>query len=649
MATGDELAAVQQAHHRQLLALRQSAADLVDDAWLAYAGLDDAAAARFAGAVVPIVDGIVAQTGTLAAGYLGANDAILERASEIVPTVPIIRGGTPTADVYHRSIVEARRLVADGMTPERALDAGRARAVNTARTDVMLANKQAIDDAAAARPWVVGYRRVLTGRSCALCAVASTQRYRRANLQPIHASCDCDVAEIYGTEDPGQVINRQLLRDLRAAGKADGRPDYWNGPYVVDADGAIRYTKTEYVRDPATGKRLTTEAGSPVRVKVPGAEVGVKVRQHGEVGPLLTDKRHAFTPSSAVKPTPAPKVGGKPITAADPKIQAEARRRGLDPVQLAAQRERKRVARLEEQALARKALREMSEDSPDVIAAAERHGVSPAEVMAARARVPDVKRAIAAEAAEVQAREFDRLYVWNDVKMRGPGTYKGKPPAEYDWLEALDARERARLSRKWFDNSTTAAAPDELAQIIASNDPAMASLSPDEIIDEWLEATRRYEAAGALRRGKLPSSRAYSEQIDIDRLLPQISDEGYEVSRILGSADDIDIAGHIAAVDRDLVAREAFDYLERSTAPVHGQSPYRMSFQSWEEEVRELEYDLRNAFTPPTTEQLERYAELVPPLLDEPGTSYEDLYARIIATARQAGEEVPSHARIPWE
>lgn len=55
------------------------------------------------------------------------------------------------------------------------------------------------------------YRRVLTGReNCALCVVASTQRYYRGDLLPIHPGCDCDVQPL----PPGLAVNQVIDEDL---------------------------------------------------------------------------------------------------------------------------------------------------------------------------------------------------------------------------------------------------------------------------------------------------------------------------------------------------------------------------------------------------------------------------------------------------
>ena len=55
------------------------------------------------------------------------------------------------------------------------------------------------------------YRRVLTGReNCALCVVASTQRYYRGDLLPIHPGCDCGVQPL----PPGLAVNQVIDEDL---------------------------------------------------------------------------------------------------------------------------------------------------------------------------------------------------------------------------------------------------------------------------------------------------------------------------------------------------------------------------------------------------------------------------------------------------
>jgi hypothetical protein len=138
------------------------------------------------------------------------------------------------------------------------MDVGRQRVEQLAGTDVALAQREATVQAIDADERMVGYRRVLTGRSCAFCATASTQRYHRKQLMPLHSFCDCGVAPIFASSDPGQVINRPLLQSLKEAAKQDGQKDYWAARHVtVDEDGTVNLPK-------------------------------VTVREHGELGPVLT-------------------------------------------------------------------------------------------------------------------------------------------------------------------------------------------------------------------------------------------------------------------------------------------------------------------------------------------------------------------------
>lgn len=303
MAELDKLVGIQQAHHRRFLGVQDATAELIGEQWDTYAGLGNVAASEFEAAADVVIRTAKQQTSTLAVAYMNANDRLGGfPATGLVPVVPEIRNGVPPSEVYHRSIVEARARVAKGATFDEAMASGRARAVSTARTDVSLANKAEINRGGAVRPWVVGYRRVLTGRSCAFCATASTQRYKSADLLPLHPSCDCDIAEIFGTEDPGHIINRDLLGDLKKAGAEDGRPDYWNGPYVVDGDGSIRYRKVEKLLD-ADGRPLRTPSGEIRRKITAGDKVKVEVVDHGELGPMLTDAKHATTTAPELAPT----------------------------------------------------------------------------------------------------------------------------------------------------------------------------------------------------------------------------------------------------------------------------------------------------------------------------------------------------------
>lgn len=91
---------------------------------------------------------------------------------------------------------------------------------------------------------VTGFRRVVhpelseSGQSCGLCIVASTMRYTRRDLLPIHAGCNCETVEIFdidGVEfDPGHQINLEDLEVFyREAGDSTHGWDLKRGRYKV--------------------------------------------------------------------------------------------------------------------------------------------------------------------------------------------------------------------------------------------------------------------------------------------------------------------------------------------------------------------------------------------------------------------------------
>ena len=85
---------------------------------------------------------------------------------------------------------------------EVSIELGGKRLLSLVGTDMQLAARQQASYTmqASGREF---YRRVLTGaENCALCAIASTQRYSTADLMPIHPGCDCSVASIGSIDHP---------------------------------------------------------------------------------------------------------------------------------------------------------------------------------------------------------------------------------------------------------------------------------------------------------------------------------------------------------------------------------------------------------------------------------------------------------------
>ena len=121
------------------------------------------------------------------------------------------RGVDPRV-VYRRPAVDVYTALAAGKPLPQAAAEGHLRLTQLIGGDMQLAKVHASRQSMRAYPREGKYfRRVLTGReNCALCVVASTQRYHRGDLMPIHPGCDCGVQPL----PPGLAVNQVIDEDL---------------------------------------------------------------------------------------------------------------------------------------------------------------------------------------------------------------------------------------------------------------------------------------------------------------------------------------------------------------------------------------------------------------------------------------------------
>jgi hypothetical protein len=235
---------------------------------------------RYANVVKPQIDGLKLQAANLQAAYYQqvalANGEdftnVAVRSTQL--TDEVLRNGPSFDEVYRRPFVDVYRALASNELVSTAIQRGVARASSLAETDVQLASRIAGLRQREANNNIVGYRRVLTGaENCALCAIASTQRYTRNNLKPIHPGCDCGEEPIYGDFDPGQVIDQTGLDSIHEALQTQLG--------VSDAQA----------RDASIGKFVQYDDNTRL---ADFTEI-IATREHGEYGPTLTWRDQAFT------------------------------------------------------------------------------------------------------------------------------------------------------------------------------------------------------------------------------------------------------------------------------------------------------------------------------------------------------------------
>lgn len=255
-------------HQAQTEALRARIVRFIEATWGSLRSWRDADIDRFVAAVAPVVEGGQRLTANLTDAYLAAvAAATLDtpiRPRGIDPrsvTTEALRG-IGTAEMWQRVGVTVWTALSRGASLPDAVDQGLTRAISLATTNLQLAKTHTSRSILSADPGVVGYRRVLEGvGSCGLCAVASTQRYHDGDLMPIHPGCDCSVAPIYGTADPGRVIDPDALSDIRE---------------TLEVRFGVETNRAEDLRDQLV------------------------VHEHGEIGPVLAVRGQTFTGPSDI-------------------------------------------------------------------------------------------------------------------------------------------------------------------------------------------------------------------------------------------------------------------------------------------------------------------------------------------------------------
>lgn len=251
---------------------------------------------------------------------------------------------------------------------------------------------------------------------------------------------------------------------------------------------------------------------------------------------------------------------------------------------------------------------------------------------------------IVAGAARVAEESFGILHACDALRVcKPPREHRG---GEWDWLERLDPRERARLAAWWSDSP--ADIPDAVAERIRASMPTLENVSDDEVLRTvWLRHTRLVDAGGAIARGRFPSGRRYSSALDVSAFAPDVESDGYDVATIMG--DDAEALEHVRMVDATRETDGAYRALGAATRCAYGPAPWTMTADALEHEHRTLCAMLagREALTMSKRDATSRLAELAPAGIDR-GQDYAQLHADIIEAANIAGLlQVPTIVRLP--
>ncbi|MFE5159159.1 hypothetical protein ACFRNT_11605 [Streptomyces sp. NPDC056697] len=142
--------------------------------------------------------------------------------------------GTDPEEVYGRPFKDVWTALSNGEPLDVAVERGANRLEIIAKTDLQLARTHTVRAVADEQPAVEYTVRELQGEyDCALCMIASTQRYHKRDLAPIHPGCDCLVKTVKADYDPGQVIDEERLEAIHDAVEA-ALGDYDRGGRAID-------------------------------------------------------------------------------------------------------------------------------------------------------------------------------------------------------------------------------------------------------------------------------------------------------------------------------------------------------------------------------------------------------------------------------
>jgi hypothetical protein len=219
-------------------------------------------------AVVAAADGYMSLSAGLATGSsttpLGVNpEPLIGRAA---------RNGRFLEDVYGPIVQIARNDYARGVALMR----------QQIVTDMSLAHRQSVHASTSADRRITGYRRQINpggGETCGLCIAASTRRYSKQELNPLHPMCRCTVVPIMSTDPFG-----------------DG---------VIDEDAlAAVYARAESTQPEDLARlRFSLDEIPDTEVRRAIAELEPRIAWHPEIGPYLQGRNHSSVFDTAVGAT----------------------------------------------------------------------------------------------------------------------------------------------------------------------------------------------------------------------------------------------------------------------------------------------------------------------------------------------------------
>jgi hypothetical protein len=225
------------AYQSELKRTRQAVADHVERQWRALPEYRDAQVPEFLDKVLPVVKAGQTRAVALTAAYMSKTGGKPPVALDVESLIGAgARNGVDPAQVYARPFTTLWTSIAT-IGYAAALDKALSRLKSTADMDVALASRNASLAYAKTDDNIIGFERNADPSCCDFCQMLDGVT-SRVEPQPLHNNCGCTSTQIYRSDS--------------------GSPD--------------------------------------ISSLAPGDEIDqVKIQEHGELGPVITDKNYNFT------------------------------------------------------------------------------------------------------------------------------------------------------------------------------------------------------------------------------------------------------------------------------------------------------------------------------------------------------------------
>ena len=263
------------AYMRQSAGIRSRTLSYAAAVWDGSRELRDDDGERISSRGTPAVQGGHLQAATLTNAFVRSLATMDGQRVSAMPGVDRDRilgyRGVPATEVYRRPAITTYSALADGKSFDAARAVGRSRLLSLAASDLQQARSRQSRDAYTATGFEYTVRVLSGNENCALCVIASTQRYIIGELQPLHPGCDCGERGVRAGYDPGVVVDRDVLEQTHS--------DIWDQIRQQDFNARdLGVGKTD-----AKGRRISDFTDLIVS------------REHGELGPVLTWRKDHFT------------------------------------------------------------------------------------------------------------------------------------------------------------------------------------------------------------------------------------------------------------------------------------------------------------------------------------------------------------------